>query len=75
MSKEKQYVSFNFALGQVQVNTPPIVQDNEKIIFDHLSKETQKFMKSLENKKAPLATAQAIKSHIITTKKYSTKVQ
>ena len=32
-------------------------------------------MKKLQAVKSPLAKAQAIKSHIITSKKYSTKVQ
>ena len=75
VSKEKQYVSFNFALGQVKNNIQPIIQDKEKIIFDHLTKDTQELMKKLAILPSPLIIAQAIKKHIISTKKYSTKVQ
>lgn len=75
VSKTKQYISFNFALGQVAVNIPPIVQDKERIIFDHLTKETQELMKWWEGKTSHLDLAKEIKRHIIGTKKYSTKVQ
>ena len=76
MSKEKQYISFHFALWQTKTIAPPIPHDTEKIIFDRLSKETQTLMKGLQwSTTSPLMLAQAIKRHIITTKKYSTKVQ
>lgn len=74
-SKHKQYVSFDFALGQVTNTILPIMQDKEKIVFDHLTKETQTLLEGIAGKMPPLAAAKAIKSHIIATKKYSTKVQ
>lgn len=74
-SKQKQYISFDFALGQVTNTIPPIPQDKQKIIFDQLTKETKEMMEGLSGKASPLGAAQAIKSHIIKTKRYSTKVQ
>ena len=47
VSKTQQYVSFNFALGQTKAKTPPIPQDNEKIIFDHLTAGTAELVKKL----------------------------
>ncbi len=69
ITQEQQYISFNFALQQTNTIPQPVKEDKEKIIFDNLSTPTQKLMESLQGR-PPLLAAQAIKRHIISTKKY-----
>ena len=76
ISKEKMFVSFNFWLNQHTNNTAPINADNEKIIFESLSKNTQDLLIKLKNSwGSAQQIAAAIKYYIIKNKKYSTKVQ
>lgn len=76
ISKTKQFVSFNFWLNQHTNDTAPINADNEKIIFDSLSSNTQELLTNLRNSwGSALQLASAIKYYIVKNKKYSTKVQ
>lgn len=76
ISKKKQFVSFNFWLKQHTNDTAPINADNEKIIFDSLSSNTQELLTNLRNSwGSALQLASAIKYYIVKNKKYSTKVQ
>ena len=76
ISKQKQFVSFNFGLNQHENNMPPINADSEHIIFDSLSANTQKLLNKLkESWGSARQIAAAIKYYIIKYKKYSTKVQ
>ena len=57
-------------------DTAPINADNEKIIFDSLSSNTQELLTNLRNSwGSALQLASAIKYYIVKNKKYSTKVQ
>lgn len=47
ISREKQYVSFKFYTHQILPIYPPIPEDNEKIVFSKLSRETRDFLDSL----------------------------
>ena len=76
ISKQKTLISFNFWLNQHKNNTTPINADNEKIVFDSLSKDTQELLTQLKNSwGSAQQMAAAIKYYIIKNKKYSTKVQ
>ncbi len=76
ISKEKQFVSFNFGLKQYENNTAPINADNEHIIFDSLSTNTQELLTNLKKSGGSVQQmAATIKYYIIKNKKYSTKVQ
>ena len=76
VSKEKQFVSFNFWLNQHEDSTAPISADSEKIVFDSLSKDTQELLTNLKSSGvSPQQIAAAIKYYIIKNKKYSTRVQ
>ncbi len=74
ISKEKQPISFQFALNQVENNKSPIIQDTEKIIFSPLTQSTQRILTSASTQ--PTINAARIISHTIkTTKKYNTNKQ
>lgn len=76
VSKEKQFVSFNFWLNQYTNNTAPIKEDNDKIVFDSLSTDTQQLLNILKTSwGSTQQKAAAIKAYILKNKKYSTKVQ
>lgn len=76
ISKEKQFVSFNFWLNQHTNDVAPINADSEKIIFDSLSSRTQELLTKLRTSWASAQQiAETIRYYIIKTKKYSTKVQ
>ncbi|MEI7478438.1 MAG: hypothetical protein WCJ81_08455 [bacterium] len=47
ISKTKQAVSLQFALGQVANTNPPIPEDTQKIIYAPLSDDTQKLLATL----------------------------
>ena len=76
ISKQKQFVSFNFGLNQHENNTSPISADGEHIIFDFLITNTQELLTELKKSGGSAQQiAAAIKYYIIKNKKYSTKVQ
>lgn len=76
ISTQKQFVSFNFGLGQHKANTPPIKEDHDRIIFDSLSSRTQELLSKLRSSwLSAKEMAETIKYYIIKSKKYSTKVQ
>lgn len=76
ISKQKQFVSFNFGLNQHTNDTNPINADSEHIIFDSLSSNTQELLNKLKSSwGSAKQIASAIKYYIIKNKKYSTKVQ
>lgn len=76
ISTQKQFISFNFGLDQHKADTPPIKEDNDRIIFDSLSSRTQELLSKLSASwLSAKEMAETIKYYIIKSKKYSTKVQ
>lgn len=76
VSTRKQFVSFNFGLNQHDNKTSPIKEDHDKIIFDSLTTDTKQLLNKLKTSwRSAQQKALAIKHHIISNKKYSTKVQ
>jgi hypothetical protein len=75
ISKQEQRIALDFARNQVANNKQPIPEDAENIVYKSLSDDTEHLLQELKNHPADLGSAERIKQYIITTKKYSTKVQ
>jgi len=74
VSKEKQAISFQFALRQTKNITQPIVEDSQDIIFSSLSKKTTTLLDGLRGKSID-EQARALSYYIKTSKKYNTDRQ
>ncbi len=69
-----QQLSFSFSLWGIKIQNPPTPEESQKIIFDDVSPETRMILSQCQWK-APREVANIIRTYILKTKKYSTKVQ
>lgn len=74
-SKEKMWISFDFALKEIENTKHPIPEDDETMIFSSLSKETRLLLDKLKLEWITMKSAKEIERYIKLSKKYSTKVQ
>ena len=74
-SPEKMWISFDFALKEIENTKHPIPEDSEIMIFSSLSEKTRLLLDKLKLEGITMKSAKEIENYIKLQKKYSTKKQ